>query len=350
MSFQEVIGHATAIKILQNSLKEKRAGLSYLFYGPDGLGKAFVARQFAKGLNCQSQGVDCCDSCVPCLKADKLEYPDLYWLGPSFKGSPAGLGPEEGSQSIKIEQIRFLQGAINLKPFEGRVKVFVINNCQGLTEEAANCLLKVIEEPPFDSVVILITSSLRSVLPTIASRCQKIKFSNLARAEVRAALERVHNLDSQQSRYLSFYLDARIGDALSLSRSDFFAQRALILDKFLHSQTQSSGKDLPPHPASSQKDCINLAGCGGLFKDKAKTTQALSILISWFRDLLFVKLDLGSEYLINQDRLSEIAQEAPLYSYAQLLAVLNCLAKSFEHLKQNVNVRLIADNLWANLT
>lgn len=320
MSFQEVVGQAAAIKILQNSLKEKRRGLSYLFHGPSGLGKAFVARQFAKGLNCQRQGEDCCDACAPCLKAERLEYPDLYWLD------------LEDSGSIKIEQIRFLQGVINLKPFEGRVKVFVINNCQGLTEEAANCLLKVIEEPPLDSVIILITANPRSLLPTITSRCQKIKFSNLARLQVKEILERKCNLDSKQSRYLSFYLDGRLADAISLSLGggDFLAQRDVILDKFLHSPTQGRGEDLS--------------------KDKAKAAQALSILISWFRDLLLVKVNMGEEYLINRDRFVEISKEAHRYSYPQLLSLLNSLAKDLGYLKQNVNPRLIADNLWMSLS
>lgn len=318
MSFREVAGHSSAVKILQSSLKEKRLGISYIFYGPSGLGKSFVAKQFAKSLNCQLQDIDCCDNCAPCLRSEKLEYPDLHWLD-----------IREDSQDIRIEQIRILQSEINLKPFEGRAKVFIINNCQALSEEAANCLLKVIEEPPPDSVIILITTNLRLVLPTIGSRCQKIKFSNLKRAHVSEILEKNYRLPWEQSRYLAHYLDGRIGEALSLSRSGFLSQRDIVLNSFLYSSTKTPLEYL--------------------FKDKGAAYQILSILMSWFRDVMCAKIGMPSEYWINQDRSSEISHEAKKYTYAQLLSVCATLAKSFEYLKSNVNMKLLTDNIRLSL-
>lgn len=311
MSFKEIIGQETAVKILQNSLKERRRGISYLFYGPCGVGKSFTAKQFAKSLNCREDALDSCGQCPPCLKSDKLEYPDLHWLG--FK---------EDSESIGIEQIRQMQSAVNLRPFEGRVKVFVINDAQALSEEAANCLLKVIEEPPADSVIILIARRLRAVLPTISSRCQKIKFSNLSRMQVEGILKQDYSLGPQESSYLARYCDGKIAQARALSRGDFLTKRKDILDTFFQGE-----------------------GLGEFFKDKAQGKESLSILMSYFRDVLFVKAGMGPESLINQDRFQEAISASRMYNHYELLSLLAKLSKSFEYIDQNINLRLLTDNL-----
>lgn len=318
MSFKQVIGHQMAVEILRSAAKRKRWGTSYLFYGPAGLGKSFVAKQFAKSLNCQNQDGDACDTCSSCRRADTLAYPDLCWL--DF---------EADSENIKIEQVRAMQNAVNLRPFEGRVKVFVINNCQGLTEEAANCLLKVIEEPPQDTVIILIATGIRMVLPTLVSRCQKIRFVNLGRKTVEEILMTTRGLDPRASRYLAAYSDGRIACALALSESGFIARKDSILDTLL-----------APAPQMRLDD---------LFQDKDRAKEALSIALSWFRDVLFVKVGAPGEYVIHQDRIPQIHRYAQSSSYPQLLLCLNSLAKSFEYLKQNINLRLIADTISVNI-
>lgn len=314
MSFEQVIGHQAAIRILQGSLKEKRLGLAYLFHGPAGLGKSFVAKQYAKSLNCRLQDEDCCDSCPSCLRAEKLSYPDLHWLD-----------LEGASNNIKIEQIRMMQESISLRPFEGNAKAFIINNCQNLTEEAANCLLKVTEEPPADSVIILITSDVRLVLPTIASRCQKVKFSLISRGLIEDVLKKRHSLDGLQSRYLAYCSGGRIADALALHNSGFLSDRDSILAKFSGSLPQGRPEDL--------------------FKDKAQGRKALSVLFNWHRDILFVKVGANSDCLINQDKAFELIRQAKHYSYPQLISLLEALSRSFEYLNQNINARILADNL-----
>lgn len=319
MSFKEIIGQELPIKILKNLLKEKRLGRSFLFYGPLSVGKFFTAKQFAKSLNCESNlGDDSCDNCITCRSSDNLQYPDLHCLDLS-----------NDSDSIKIEQIRSMQNDINLRPYSSNFKVFIINNCQVLTPEAANCLLKVLEEPPSDSVIILITPSLRSLLPTIVSRCQKVKFSSLRRQEVGEFLQRVYKLDKLSSHYLAYYLDGRIGEAISLSKQDFLKDKNIILDKFIHNTNPKEAEEL--------------------FQDKAQGRKTLSILIAWFRDLMYIKMKLAEEQLINQDRITEIRKEASRYSYRDVISAFNLLTKSFWYLERNINTKLLADNLKARI-
>lgn len=317
MSFKDVIGHQTSVRILQSALRQKRSGMSYLFHGPSGTGKSFVALQFAKSLNCPNQE-DACDNCSACRRIEKLEYPDLCWMA-----------PEEGSDSIKIEQVRQMQSAITLRPFEGRVKVFVINDCHLLTEEAAHCLLKVVEEPPRDSLIILITDDARRLLPTIVSRCQRIRFSNLKKTEVSRILERRGSLDSSSVRSLSSYSGGRIAEALRLLEGDFLSKKDAILDAFLGLK---GGQ-----------------GLGEVVKDKDQLKEALLIMAVWFRDLLLAKANAPDEYLINQDRALELKGQAKIYGQGQLFLALKNISESLEYLKQNINFKLVLDNVSVNI-
>ncbi|MEK6568451.1 MAG: DNA polymerase III subunit delta' C-terminal domain-containing protein [Candidatus Omnitrophota bacterium] len=318
MSFKQIIGQEIALRILQNSLKEKRRGLTYLFYGPGGTGKSFAARQFSKALNCdQAQNEDSCDICSSCVRIEKLEYPDLHWLD-----------LEEGSSNIKIDQIRSLQNEISLKPFEARTKVFVINNCQNLTAEAANCLLKTTEEPPADSIIILITTDLRLVLSTISSRALKLRFSQLNRNQTARILEKDTALNSEQISFFSHYLEGRIAMYPQLNKHEFIQQRENLFNGlFNHS------------PLTKLED---------IFKDKNQTLDNLHILTSCFRDILFIKSGSRTEYLINQDKIARINKEADKYTLAQVLSILENLSKSFEYLKRNLTLKLLTDNIWLN--
>ncbi len=304
---------------MQSALHQRHLGISYLFYGPHGIGKSFVAKQFAKSLNCEAQDTDCCDKCSSCRRINALQYPDLHWID-----------IQDDSENIKIEQIRTIQEAISLRPFEGKAKVFIINNCQSLTEEAANCLLKVVEEPPLDSVIMLIAASVRLVLPTIASRCQKIRFSNLRRQQADELLQKNYNVDASESRYLAYYLDGRVGDALSLRQAEFFPQKESVLNACIHD--------------------MGAAKFESICKDKPQAQQAISVLMSWFRDVLFAKLAMPDDSLINYDRAREVSIDAKKYSYVYVLSALDTLTRSFEYLKSNANIRLVLDNINVSLT
>ena len=170
MSSTEIKDKNTAEKILDETIKSEKLGHAYLFLGPDKELMSQTAIKFAKALNCfeQGNGLSSCDRCLSCRKIEHFNHPDIGHIR-------AG----GASQRIKIEQIRNLQKEAYLKPTEARKKVYIIYDADSMAHEASNCLLKTLEEPPRDVIIILISLHLSGLLSTIISRCQIIRFSQM---------------------------------------------------------------------------------------------------------------------------------------------------------------------------
>ena len=178
MLLEHIIGNEENKKILTNMVTNKNFVHSYLFYGAEGIGKKIFAKEFAKMILCS--GVDKkspCDKCKSCIEFDSNNNPDFFYIEPN-------------GGSIKIDQIRQMQKSILEKPIESKKKVYIINNCQLMTKEAQNCILKTLEEPQEYVVIILISSSESSILPTVKSRCMKIYFNELAEQEILEYVEK----------------------------------------------------------------------------------------------------------------------------------------------------------------
>ncbi|MBM4140084.1 MAG: DNA polymerase III subunit delta' [Nitrospira sp.] len=182
MALRDIIGQDKAVTILLRTIQRGRIPSSYLFAGEPGIGKKFTAINLAKALNCQSreqrsQGIelnnnelttqiDACEECPSCKKIDTGSHPDFLFISPK-----SGL--------IRIEEIRAIDDALSFKPFEGRKKVVIIDEADTMNPYAANAFLKTLEEPPEDSLIILISSSPDRLPDTIRSRCSKINFTPL---------------------------------------------------------------------------------------------------------------------------------------------------------------------------
>ena len=164
MAFDLLFGNEEIKTLLVNTINFNKILHSYLFVGIDGIGKKLFAQEFAKMILCNSQNKEECNDCKSCIEYMAGNHPDFMEID------------SEDGKNIKIEQIRYLQEKIAEKPVTSNKKVYLINDCELMTKEAANCLLKTLEEPPVYAVIILITSNESKLLPTIKSRCTKINF------------------------------------------------------------------------------------------------------------------------------------------------------------------------------
>src|SRR5512137_1693829 len=202
MPFDTILGQKQAVNQLRTALRSGHLAHAYLFSGIEGIGKFTVAVAFAKALNCHTHADDSCDNCVACRKIEKRLHPDVFFVEPD-------------KNIIKIEQVRDIQKKIIFKPMEGRNKVVIIDQAEKLNLHAANCLLKTLEEPPDDTVIILVAHTAMALLPTIVSRCQRIRFAPLSAAAIREHLA-ARGVEPEEARLAAALAQGSLKRALEL--------------------------------------------------------------------------------------------------------------------------------------
>jgi len=316
MRFNDVLGHVKTLEIIQSYLEKSRFSGAFIFSGPEGIGKRMVAKLIAGQLNCTGETDRPCGSCSGCLKIQKEEHPDLHVI-------------QNGQSQIKIEDIRGILRQANLRPYEGRSKVFIIDNAHKLNSEAANSLLKVLEEPPKDVLIILVTHKPQNIIKTVLSRCKQIKFSPLIRAQLETVLINNYALDKASAHFLAFYAEGRLGLALRLKDTRLLQEKNKIFDSFI---------------LSSKPLDRNLLG-----QNKEQLQVCFNILASWFRDIYLLKAGLPDQEIIHADRQSDLRKLMPRFSFKQLDEIMAALSDSALYLEKNINSKLLLHNLGAQL-
>ena len=324
MSFKNITNQEHIINFLRASLKSNRVAGSYLFIGQEGKEKEKLAKEFAKLLNCQEAlSMDSCDECLVCKKIDEEKLVDVHWY-------------RSENNSVVISQVRDLEKYMYLRPYEAKYKVFVICDAQSLTEEASNALLKTLEEPKRDSILILIATDESKLLPTISSRCQKLVFNALDEMKIKDILIKEHNLPLLQAHLISYLAEGSLDRALSYKdlKDDLFEKRQHILNaiyfkKFsIYKMEEFDIKDS---------------------KEKRKSLNILlDMLLSWFRDLLVLKSGLDTP-LINIDKKEELKKINIDYSKDDILNNISTISNTKSMLGLNVNVKLAFSKMRADL-
>lgn len=316
MPFASLKGQDRQAELIKEQIKHLRLGRAYLFSGPEGIGKKMFAVTLAKALNCREEKTDPCDACPSCLKVAHNQHPDVHFFDDSDSGS------------IKIEDIRRLQREANLRPYEGRKKVFVIDNAHNLTPEAANALLKILEEPPKDCLIILISSKVSLLFKTIISRCATLKFFPMKRLELKEALKKDYRVDENLAHFLAFYTEGRLGVALKLKDTDLFREKNRVIDEF----------------AVKRDNALS----NFTVQDRDQMRGVLNVLTIWFRDVYLLKAGACESELINFDRRQELGKAAGVYSFEDLDRIVEVISDSLLRIGQNINIRLLLSNLkWS---
>jgi DNA polymerase-3 subunit delta' len=332
MAFSDIIGHAKVIQRLRGFLRENRLAGAYLFTGPRGIGKSRLALEFAKAINCEQRNDEPCDSCVCCVKIAKNIHPDVHII-------------EAQEAEIKIEAIRQLQGQINLKPYEARKKIFIIPEAQRLNPSSASCLLKTLEEPAANSLIILITHNPALLLKTIISRCQVIKFSAILPEDLKRLLQSDYRLTARAAHFLAYFCEGRIGPALAWKDVDILTAKNAVIDSALSPQAA-------PHDYALAMERFSPA-CAehprrSLQHDRGALHNYFSILTSWFRDIYLLKAGMPAQGLINLDRKEELARVARKVNFADIENALQKISDSLLHIEENINTRLLLMHLkWS---
>ena len=219
--FDEIIGNEQIKKELERAVVENKVSHSYMFVGIEGIGKQMMAKSFAQIILCINENEKGCHQCKSCIEFISNNHPDFLYLEPD-------------GNSIKIEQIRYLQRKIQEKPIISNKKVYIINDADKMTTEAQNCLLKTLEEPPEYSTIILIGSNENAFLNTIKSRCMKIAFQPIEAKYIKQYMEKTYGLTNISQNMLEAF-QGSIGKAIILKykREEYENIEAMIekLDK-----------------------------------------------------------------------------------------------------------------------
>ncbi len=322
MAFEEIVGQEKIIEILKNSLLNHKISHAYLFEGLSGLGKKQMAIELAKGIVCTSEGIKPCNSCQCCRRIEQGNHSEVTFV------------QEEGS--IKIDKIRELQKDIQMRPYEGSKKVYIISGSENMTIQAQNALLKTLEEPPTYATLILLTNNANSLLPTIVSRCQIFKFRPVENKKIQQALIEKKGISVEESKLFASFSNGIIGKALRLLEDEDFKRR--------REQTiQLTGDML-------RGSIINLLDKLEFFiEEKNDIDEILSILISWYRDLMVYRETEELHFMMNCDRIEEIIKQSNQIGLKKLKDIIDIIDKAKGNIKSNVNYQLNIEVMLLNI-
>lgn len=323
MSFKEIINQDHIVKFLLASYRASRFAGCFLFIGKDGTGKVKMAREFAKLINCQNVDQDCCDECEPCKKIDQEKHVDVHWFRPI-------------NNSITIAQVRELEKYMYLRPYELDKKVFIICDAQYLSVESSNALLKTLEEPVGDSVIILIANDTATLLSTISSRCQKIIFNSVDEARIRDILVNEHKIPLSQAHFISYLAEGNLDRALDFKglKERLFEKRGHILNSIYFKKFSLFKMEEFNIKDNTQK--------------KKSLSLLLDILLAWFRDLLFLKAEVKNP-LINLDKKEDLFKLNKEYSCEELIKNITTVADTKSLINSNMNAKLAISKMRADL-
>jgi len=326
----DIIGHDHAIHTLRRALTSQRVRHAYLFTGPEHIGKALLARRFAQTLLCTG-GPDPkvapqnpCQTCLSCRKVLHNNHPDVHYIARP---------PDR--QFILIDQVRALQSDTARKTMEGRRNIFIIEGMHEMNLQAANCLLKTLEEPEPDVVLLLTVPDPGVLLQTILSRVQQVPMHLLTTAQIRQALqERWHVADE----------DAALISALAAGRMGWAVQA--VEDDDLLSERQSQLETLTRVPSLSRVQRFDIAQKFSAESDKIKGMLELWLL--WWRDLIFAANNCP-DLVVNVDMRALLQKQAAKISPVESLRVIHTILRTLEALDQNVNARMALEVLMLDV-
>jgi len=328
----QVVGQTKVVSLLQRSLERGALAHAYLFIGPRHVGKMTLALNLAQALNCEAAEPPC-GECASCQKIALAKHADVQIIGLVNDANSAEAKPRV---EIGIDQIRQMQHSSSLPPFEGKYKVFIIDGAELLSIEAANCLLKTLEEPVGRVIFILLTTNDRLLPATVISRCQRLELPPLAATEVEAALNK-RGVEPQKAKLLARLSRGCLGWALS-AVDDGLQQRAEMMDRLL----DIINADYEERFAYAAQLVAQFNKSRGLVQ------EILDLWLDWWRDLLLVKVG-GSDTITNIDRLPTQVEMVRGYNLAQIRAFINSIQAAGEQLRQNANPRLVLEVLMLEI-
>lgn len=335
MPFSSVTGHRPVIELLSRAVARKTLPPSLVFAGPDGVGKRLTAIALAQALNCErpvtsgdsdasGARLDACGACSSCTRIARGVHADILVIEPGDSGA------------IKVDQVRDAIDRTAYRPFEGRRRVVIVEHADALLGEAQNALLKTLEEPPPASVFVLITARPDMLLPTVRSRCQRLRFGPLTAQDVAAVLIRDHGFAAADAQAAAAASAGSLGRALDEGAGDAADAR--------DAAAQLLGAAASADPRRRLDGAKRFVGGGADRDDLARRLLAMSSLL---RDLGVLASRAGGQALANADFEAQLTSLQRTFDVHRAIEAFSAVDRALEALDRNASPKIVAD--WVAL-
>ncbi|SEQ09662.1 DNA polymerase III subunit delta' [Piscibacillus halophilus] len=315
-----------AVKMLQNSITRDRIAHAYLFHGPSGTGKHEASLLFAMRYFCENKQIDSAEPCYECISCKRIQsgnHPDLHWIEPD-------------GQSIKKEQIEYLQKEFTYTGLESNQKVYVVRQAEKMTVNAANRLLKFLEEPSQETVAILMTEHIGQMLDTIVSRCQRIQFHSLSDHHLYTRLVDQGLPESTSKLFASMKLN--VDQAIEMNGDEWFAEARKIVVQLMDKVMNSSEEGyLFLHQVYLKH-----------FQGRESLEYGLELLLMWFQDIISLHLD-KRDSIVLVDQFERLEQFHYVVSLSEAKTLIYEILNTKRKLAQNVHPTLAMEYLILQL-
>jgi DNA polymerase III subunit delta' len=331
----QTIGQSKTVDFLQRAFKQGTAAHAYLLTGPPQVGKMTLALDMARALNCQEPENKPCGTCSACKKITAGRHADVQVLALNQNG---GEDAKEKTE-IGIESIKDMLHSASLPPFEGSCRVYIIDEASHLSMDAANRLLKTLEEPIGKIMFILLTAEESKIPVTVVSRCQKLKLARLQTSEIEKTLIERWQVEAEKARLLARLSHGCLGWGVEASQKpDLSAERSAQFEK-MTTIVKSGYSD---RFAAASQIALQFA------KKREVVYETLDTWAGWWRDILLAKTGCHAD-IVSIDFQPDLAGLAGTYSLVQIKATLNYIMEAVQQLKQNANPRLALEALMLNI-
>lgn len=336
MPFRTIVGHRRVVALLSRAVARGTVPPSLLLAGPAGVGKRRVAMALAETLNCLSPTAtasierDACGECAACRRIARGMHPDVIVVEPGDMGS------------IKIETVRDIIDRAQYRPFEGRRRVVIIDDADALVGAAQNALLKTLEEPPAASVFVLVSAMPDALLPTVRSRCPRLRFGPLTAGEIADALVRDHDYAESEARAVAADADGSLGRALEAQSADLADARA-DAQRLLERTARVND---PVKRINAVKD---LVGKGSSASERDQLAVCLRALSSLLRDLGILATRADPRMLANADLQADLSRLTSAFDSARSMRAFTAVDQALAAVERNASPKIVADWLVLQL-
>ena len=324
-SFKDVVGHKDILKYISSAVENNRVSHAYILNGERGSGKKMLANLFAMTLLCETGDNEPCGKCHSCKQAESGNHPDIITV------------THDKPNTISVDDIRTqVNNTVDIKPYQGPYKVYIIPQADMMTPQAQNAILKTIEEPPSYAVFLLLTENAETLLPTINSRCVMLKLRNIKDTLIKKYLMENLEIPDYKADMCTAFAQGNMGRAIMLANSDHF------------NEIREEAVQLLKHINEMELNEI-VAAVKNISVYKLEITDYLDIIMIWYRDVLLYKATKEIDKVVFKDQLQSIKEQARKSSYEGIELILESLEKAKARLKANVNFDLVMELLFLTI-